>query len=168
MKPLSRRQGLAWLAGSVMAPAAWSPVRAAPAAPGEAVVWPQVSLLGGGAWGPAHTEGKAVVAVFWSVTCPYCQRHNNHVEALRRATQGQALELITIARETDASVVQRHVQRRSWQFAVTLDNPPMAAALSMRRLTPLTVTVDRQGRLLQVIPGEMSEDDVLGLRKLAA
>jgi len=70
-------------------------------------------------------------------------------------------------RENDTSAVQRHVQRRGWQFAVTLDNPPMAAALSMRRITPLTVTVDRQGRLLQVIPGEMSEDDVLGLRKLA-
>jgi thiol-disulfide isomerase/thioredoxin len=167
MKPLSRRRGLSLLAGSVMAPLAWSPVRAAPAAAGEAVVWPRVSLLDGSAWGPARTEGKAVVAVFWSLTCPYCQRHNDHIEALRRAAQGQALELITVVRENDTSAVQRHVQRRGWQFAVTLDNPPMAAALSMRRITPLTVTVDRQGRVLQVIPGEMSEDDVLGLRKLA-
>jgi hypothetical protein len=42
----------------------------------------------------------------------------------------------------------------------------MAAALSMRRLTPLTVTVDRQGRLKQVIPGEMTADDMLGLLAL--
>jgi len=168
MKPLSRRHGLAWLAGTVLAPAAWPPVHAAPAAPGQAVAWPQVSLLGGGAWGPEHTEGKAVVAVFWSVTCPFCQRHNDHLEVLRRAVLGQPLELITIAREHDGAAVQRHLRRRGWQFAVTLDDPPMAAALSMRRLTPLTVTVDRQGRLLQVIPGEMSEGDVLALRKLAA
>jgi hypothetical protein len=37
----------------------------------------------------------------------------------------------------------------------------------MRKLTPITATVDRRGRLMQVIPGEMSEDDVLGLQKLA-
>jgi hypothetical protein len=42
MKPLSRRHGVAWLAVTVLAPAAWSPVRAAPSAPGEAVAWPQV------------------------------------------------------------------------------------------------------------------------------
>jgi hypothetical protein len=42
----------------------------------------------------------------------------------------------------------------------------MSAALSARKLVPLTVTVDRRGRLKQVIPGEMSEDDVLDLLKL--
>lgn len=168
MKYPSRRRSLALLAGSVMVPAAWPPVQAAPAAPGETVAWPQVSLLDGAVWGPARTEGKAVVAVFWSITCAFCQRHNAHIEALRRATQRQPLELITIVRESDGTAVRRHLQRHGWQFPVTLDNPPMAAALSMRRLTPLTVTVDRQGRLLQVIPGEMSEDDVFGLRKLAA
>ena len=106
--------------------------------------------------------------MFWSITCPYCQRHNDHIEALRRATREQPLELITIVRENDGPAVQRHLQRRGWRFAVTLDDAPMAAALSPRRLTPLTVTVDRRGRLLQVIPGEMSEDDVMGLRRLAA
>ena len=50
--------------------------------------------------------------------------------------------------------------------AVTLDNVSMSAALSARKLVPLTVTVDRRGRLKQVIPGEMSEDDVLDLLKL--
>lgn len=167
MNPLSRRQGLSLIAAALAAPAGL-PAHAAPAAPGQPVAWPQVRLLDGPAWSAAQTEGKAVVAVFWSLTCPYCQRHNNHVEALRRAMQGQALELITIVRENDPPAVRRHTQQRGWQFAVTTDDAPMAAALSLRRLTPLTVTVDRQGRLLQVIPGEMSEDDVLGLRKLAA
>jgi hypothetical protein len=44
----------------------------------------------------------------------------------------------------------------------------MAAALSTRNMIPLTVTVDRQGRLKQVIPGEMFEEDVLDLQKLAS
>ena len=37
----------------------------------------------------------------------------------------------------------------------------MAAALSSRRVIPLTLTVDRQGRLGREIPGEMFEEDVM-------
>jgi hypothetical protein len=58
--------------------------------------------------------------------------------------------------------------RHGWQFAVTLDQAPMRAALSARNMIPLTITVDRHGRLKQVIPGEMFEEDMLDLLKLAA
>ena len=34
-------------------------------------------------------------------------------------------------------------------------------------MIPLTATVDRSGRLQQVIPGEMFEEDVLELTRLA-
>lgn len=167
MSGLCRRRSLALVAGMALGPAAWSPLSAAPAAPGEPVHWPQVRLLDGSAWGSASADGKAVVAVFWSLTCAFCQRHNAHIERLHQLARGQALELITIVRENDAPAVREHMARHGWHFAVTLDNAPMAAALSLRRLTPLTVTVDRNGRLRQVIPGEMSEDDVLGLQRLA-
>lgn len=164
---LDRRRTLAALAGTALGPAAWSPLRASPAAPGELVQWPQVTLLDGGPWGAAQAEGKAVVAVFWSVTCAYCRKHNAHIELLRQAAAGQPLELVTVVRENDPQAVQGIMSHQGWRFAVTLDNLPMSAALSMRKLTPITVTVDRRGRLMQVIPGEMSEDDVLGLQKLA-
>ena len=56
---------------------------------------------------------------------------------------------------------------RGWSFPVTLDGAVLGDALSPRRSVPLTVTVDRQGRLQEVIPGEMFEDDVMGFLKLA-
>lgn len=164
MTRLHRRTCLAALAGGLLA----GPLRAAPAAPGEAVQWPQVRLLGGTPWGSAQADGKAVVAVFWSTTCPFCRRHNAHLERLRQAADGLPLEIITIARDGDPQAVQRTMARHGWSFAVTLDQMPMRSALSTRNMMPLTVTVDRQGRLKQVIPGEMFEDDVMGLLKLAA
>ena len=167
MKTLDRRRMVAALAASARA-AGGGPARAAPATPGEAVHWPQVRLLDGARWSAAQAEGKAVVAVFWSTTCPYCRRHNAHVEKLRQAATGRPLELITIARDDDASAVQRYLSRQGWQFAVTLDQAAMRDALSTRNMIPLTVTVDRHGRLSQVIPGEMFEADVLDLLRLAA
>jgi thiol-disulfide isomerase/thioredoxin len=166
--PADRRTMLVALAAAALGPAALRPVRASPAAAGEPVRWPQVGLLEGGPWGAAQAEGKAVVAVFWSTTCPFCRRHNAHIEKLRVAAAARPLEVIAIARETEAQAVQRYLQRQGWHFAVTLDHAPMSAALSTRNMIPLTVTVDRQGRLRQVIPGEMLEEDVLELLQLAA
>lgn len=46
--------------------------------------------------------------------------------------------------------------------------PPAGELVAtIRRIIPLNVTVDRGGRLLHVIPGEMFESDVLELLQLA-
>ena len=163
---MKRRDALALL-GATLGSAA-GPVLARPAAAGDTVSWPQVTLLDGSRWSGEQAQGKAVVAVFWSVTCPFCARHNQHVEKLRQAVAGKPLELLTISRDADPQAVTRYLARRDLHFAVTLDSQPMAAALSTRNMIPLTVTVNRQGRLKQVIPGEMFEEDVLDLQKLAS
>ena len=140
---------------------------AAPAAPGEAVVWPEVTLLDGSRFGPAQAAGRALVVVFWSTTCPFCRRHNAHVEKLHRAAAGRRLAVLGVSRDRDVAAVRRHAREHGYTFPITTDQAPLAAALSARRIIPLTVTVDRSGRLLQVIPGEMFESDVLELLQLA-
>ena len=128
---------------------------------GQAVVWPEVTLLDGTRWGPGQAQGKQVIVVFWSTTCPFCLRHNAHIEKLRRAATGRALEIITVARDKDPAAVKAYLARHGYGFQVTMAQDAMAAALSRRKVIPLTVLVDRQGRLGQVIPGEMFEDDVM-------
>jgi hypothetical protein len=101
--------------------------------------------------------------VFWSTTCPFCLRHNAHIEKLRRAAAGRALEILTVARDRDPAAVRAYLERHGYGFRVTLDQAPMAAALSTRRVIPLTAVVERSGRLKQLIPGEMFEEDVMEL-----
>jgi len=162
---MKRRDTLSWLAlGPALAAPSWS----APAAPGATVQWPGVLLLDGTRWTAARAESKAVVVVFWSTTCAFCRRHNAHVEKLRQVSIGKPLEVLTVARDGSAQAVRQYLALHQWQFQVTLDSAPMAAALSTRNMIPLTITVDRRGRLKQVIPGEMFEDDVLELQQLAA
>ena len=128
---------------------------------GRVVSWPEVTLLDGTRWGPAQVQGKTVIVVFWSTTCPFCLRHNAHIEKLRRAAVGRPLEILTVARDKDAGAVKAYLARHGYGFRVTMDQGPMAAALSSRKVIPLTLTVDRQGRLGQEIPGEMFEEDVM-------
>lgn len=147
-----------------------TPARSAPAAPaqpGERVAWPAVRLLDGQAFGPAEVAGQALVVVFFTTTCPFCRLHNRHVQRLF-AEAPPGLRVLGAARETDAARVRRHAAAEGYRFPITLDAEPLAAALSRRRLVPLTVTIHRDGTLRQVIPGQMSEDDVLSLARLAA
>ena len=159
----------AWGAAAIGAAAiaAGQPLRAAPAQPGEPVRWPQVRLLDGGTWSAEQARNQAVVVVFWSTTCPFCLRHNAHVEKLRRALAGKRVQLLTAARDRDPAAVRSYLQRHGYGFAVTLDHAPLQDALSARKVIPLTVTVDRKGRLQQVIPGEMFEEDVVALQNLS-
>jgi thiol-disulfide isomerase/thioredoxin len=164
---ITRRHAAAALAATGLAGLAAPLARAAPAQAGERVQWPRVTLLDGRSWSAADAQGKAVVVVFWSTTCPFCRRHNPHVEKLRAAAVGKPLVVLTVARDGDAAVVARHLREHQLNFAVTLDVAPMAEALATRKVTPLTVTVGRDGRLRQVIAGEMFEEDVLELLQLA-
>jgi hypothetical protein len=71
-----------------------------------------------------------------------------------------------VAADRDAAAVRRHQQSLGHGFPVTLDGSAFAG-LSARRLIPLTITVDRAGRLREIIAGEMTADDVMGLAALA-
>lgn len=161
---MNRRRALL-IAGGTLAAAA--PLRAAPPAPGDPVRWPALTLLDGTPWQPV--AGRPQVVVLWSLSCPFCQRHNEHVEKLYRATLAQhGPGVLTAVRERDALVVRRHLARRGWSFPVTLDGEALAAALGARRVVPLTMVVDARGRLKQSIPGEMFEEDVMELMERAA
>jgi thiol-disulfide isomerase/thioredoxin len=153
-------QGLgALLAG----PLGWAGARAA--ALGDAVVWPKITLLDGQPWGPAHWRDRAVVVVFFSTDCSYCERHNPRLQALadRMTAENRPLTLLGAALDRDAARVREHQRARRQHFAVTLDEAPLRPLLSPRRVTPLTCVVDRQSRLREIIPGEMTEDDVMKL-----
>ena len=136
--------------------------------PGQTVPWPDMELLGGGRFGAAQAEGNAVVVVFWTTTCPFCRRHNQHLEKLHRAAAGKRLRVLGVARETDAALVARYAQAQGYTFPITLNQPELAALLSPRRAVPMTVVINRQGRLKQTLPGEMFEEDLLELLQLAA
>jgi hypothetical protein len=139
-----------------------------PIQPGDVVGWPSVSLIDGSTWGPAQAEGHAVVVVWWSLTCPFCVRHNGRLSLLQDHIDTSPLRIITAVREPDAAATRRHLQQHGHRLAVTLEATALARALGVtRRISPLTATVDRRGRLQQLIPGEMAESDVMGLISLA-
>ena len=148
------------------APPASAPPKPTPAI-GEQVQWPAVTLLDGRMLPPLAPGAEASVVVFFSTTCPFCVRHNAHVQKLLALAQGQPLRVLGVAHDRQAEHVRTYLKRQALSFDVSLDQGPLHAALSRKPGTPITCVVDRQQRLREVIRGEMFEEDVLGLLRWA-
>jgi peroxiredoxin len=138
-----------------------------PIALGSAVPWPAVSLLNGDLLEPAALARSAVIVVFFSTDCPFCARHNQHVDKLATSLAGRTLRVLGAAQDREPAAVRDYLRRHNLHFEVTMDAKVLRAVLSPRRVIPLTCVVDAQGRLREVIPGEMFEEDVLGLARWA-
>jgi thioredoxin-related protein len=107
------------------------------------------------------------VLVVWATWCPYCHRHNRRVEALHRAVAGRPMRVLGASLDVDPERVRQHVQERGLTFPNTMDADLLRTRFGLARVTPTTVTFDRRGRILQRIPGEMAEADLMALARLA-
>jgi thiol-disulfide isomerase/thioredoxin len=162
---LARRQCLRAGASMVLAPGV---LQAEAARPGDLIEWPVIWLLDGNPWSAASWRGRPAVVVFWATWCAHCERHNAHVDRLHRTLAGRQLRIVGAAIDGDAAALRRYMDRHGYTFPVTLDAQALRSRLTTRRSVPLTCVIDADGRLKQIIPGEMSEADVLQLAALAA
>jgi peroxiredoxin len=132
----------------------------------EAIEWPAVQLLDGRTLAPDSWRGQSAVIVFWETYCPYCKRHNAHIDKLFRSLmnqQTQSLRVLGVALDTDEAAVRRYMASNDFSFPVALDGGVLRRRFTQRRVIPMTCLLDAQGRLVQAIPGEMAEDDVMEL-----
>ncbi|MEO8250162.1 MAG: TlpA disulfide reductase family protein [Burkholderiales bacterium] len=164
---MKRREWVALSLGAAVA-AAQATARAQSQSPApDAIDWPPLELLGGGAIEPSDWEGQFSVLVLWATWCPFCKRHNAHVDKLYRATRGRPLRVLGVAEDRDPQLVRRYMQANGYAFPVAVDTIGLQRRLTPRKSIPMTCIIDRQGRLVQAIAGEMFEEDVLALAKLA-
>ena len=127
------------------------------------IEWPPIQLLDGTVLSPQSWQGQAAVVVFWDTTCPFCKRHNAHVDKLFRSSTAQKLRVLALALDTDEGTVRRYMAANNFSFPVSVNGGKLRQLLTPRRVIPMTCTIDKQGRLLQAIPGEMFEEDVMEL-----
>ena len=135
-----------------------------PAAP--PLVWPDLKLIDGRVLTAQDWPGQAAVLVFWATHCAFCRRHNVHVEKLHRALAGQPVRVLGLASDRDPAVLGRYLRQQGLSFPVSMDVEPLRSLLRLSRTIPTTITIDRQGIPGLAIPGEMTEDDVMGLARV--
>jgi len=165
---MKRRACLVAGVGAVLSAPVWSE----PAAVGRVVDWPRLPLLDGSVWEAASWREQPALVVLWATFCPFCKRHNAHLDKLFAQTRAQGLRMLGVALDTDERLVRQYMAGNAYRFPVAMDGGQLRSRLTTRRVIPMTFALDRQGRLLQAIPGEMFEEDLVdlanGLLKRAA
>ena len=162
---------LPWPAARAQPPAppvpAQQPAPPTPRAqPAPLLDWALLVGLDGAPLRPADWDGTPAVVVFWATWCGFCRRHNARLERLRQDLGGRPPRLLGVAMDGPSERVREHVQRHRLGFAMAMDDGRLHRSLALPRTVPTTCLVDAASRLVQVISGEMAEDDVAALARI--
>lgn len=132
---------------------------------GTVLKLPPVRLLDGRELMPDYWRGKVLVVERWATWCPFCANQNPHIDKLHRANAERGLEVLGLSIDRGSEVVRTYMRDRNYAFHVAMMTPAWDQALGKTRKLPVVWVVGRDGRLKEIIPGEMFPDDVEGLVK---
>ncbi len=107
-------------------------------------------------------RGQVVIVSFWATWCAPCLVELPHLEALEQAHGAQGLVVLAVNSDgpETASLVRSTVKRQRWKMRVLLDTSgTAAAALNPRGVNPMTLFIDRQGRIAHVHEGYKAGDE---------
>lgn len=141
-------------------------VRAEPAA-GSTVKLPALTLLDGRRLPADYFHGKPLIIEYWASWCPFCARQNPYLQKLVPLARSKGLEILTVSIDRKESAARDYVSKHAYTFPVTMETPELRDIFGKRKVIPQIFVIKADGKLAEVIPGEMFEEDVLDLIKYA-
>lgn len=127
------------------------------------ILAPDFSLpkLGGGIIQLSDYRGKKpVILDFWASWCPNCRRDMPKLNGFYESYKDR-VEVIGVNLQESESDVQDFISSKNISFPIVLDTYGQAARLYQMNYTNVHVLIDKEGRLVKVVPGDIHESDVL-------
>lgn len=110
-----------------------------------------------------HVGRDVIVMSFWATWCGPCKVELPHLDELYQAEKSKGLMIVAISMDepTTMAEVAPTAQRMGLTMPVALDTDQRAVALYNRsRNAPMTVVIDRQGRIVHQAAGYNPGDEV--------
>ena len=132
------------------------------------MVWPKrLEFIDNPPMSPANFQAMTTVLVFFSIDCPYCSRHNQRLNKLALQNGGR-MRVFGAASDTDTDALRRYRDSQGLKFPIAAGAQALRELVTPRRVSPFTAVIATDGTFKERIPGEMTEEDILGLARWAA
>ena len=128
----------------------------APAVLGQAAVAPEFALkdLNGRTVRLRAYRGKVVVINFWATWCPPCRAEMPDLIRLQREYASHGLQIIGITFPPESKTrVQRFARSLKVNYPIILGTRQIRDRFSSEETLPLTVVIDRDGKVNDIISG---------------
>lgn len=105
---------------------------------------------------------KPVILDFWASWCPNCRRNMPKLNDLYVAYKDR-MEVIGVNLAESENIVRKFIAGGNISFPIVLDAYGTVARLYKMNYTNVHVLINKDGNLVKVLPGDISESDVLSL-----
>ncbi|MBI5789934.1 MAG: TlpA family protein disulfide reductase [Rhodocyclales bacterium] len=119
-----------------------------------------IRLLGGESLAATELAGKPVAYVFWATWCHVCRHELPVYQKLQNAHGARGLRVIALSLDESESAVKAFWRDAGYSLPVAMRTTALRAALGGIRGTPTLYLVDRDGRLVEKLLGEIDPDQL--------
>lgn len=132
-----------------------------PAAGQDTAILPPLKDLRGRTVRPADFRGKVVLVNFWATWCPPCRAETPDLVELQRRHGPEGLQVIGVACPPYTRPdVNRFVRSARVNYPVLLGSEGLAKRVTGTDTLPVTLVVDREGRVVDTIEGILTPEEV--------
>jgi len=105
-------------------------------------------------------RGKVVLVNFWATWCPPCRAEMPDLVRLQRDYARQGLRIIGITYPPETKTrVRRFVRSMKVNYPIVLGTRQIKARFSSEETLPLTVVIDRDGKVKDIISGILLREE---------
>ncbi|MBT8131301.1 MAG: TlpA family protein disulfide reductase [Gammaproteobacteria bacterium] len=114
-------------------------------------------------------DGKALIVNFWATWCTPCLREIPLLIEMNDELKSQGIQIIGIAVD-DPELVRQFAAKTAFNYPILVgEQEALDAAEAFGAdviALPLTVVSDKTGRIIDLHAGEITRDDLIGMRAL--
>ncbi len=105
-------------------------------------------------------RGKVVLINFWATWCPPCRAEMPDLVRFQRQYRKRGLQIIGITYEPENKAsVRRFARNLKVNYPIILGSPQIKARFSSEETLPLTVVINRDGKVSDVIVGILLHEE---------
>jgi thiol-disulfide isomerase/thioredoxin len=134
---------------------------------GDKIDLPALKLLDGQRLPAGYFRGRAVVVEYWASWCSYCRQQDPYLESLALNTGGKGLDILAVSVDSSASAAKAYIQKHQYTFSAVMQNGALRRLFGDPHVIPELFVITGDGRIAEIIRGQTSGTNILGLARYA-